>query len=251
MTDSSAQLLAVRSLSLVVLLAGALLLPGESDARPRRKPPTNDPQEQQQQDPMEVEHGTAATQPPPGPPPPAPPPPQPPQNNNSSANTASPPAKPVYEKPGRFMASLKIGPGICLYNCNHQGAAVIEFGYSVLPNKNAYLLLPLQFQFGPNGSSVIVPLGFQYDLEIPRVPGLYFYPRFSMGYALIINDVALGALTVHAGVIIPELGLKYVWKGRWNFGGEFFSLPIFFGQTSMGGFATMYYRILLSAGVNF
>ena len=35
------------------------------------------------------------------------------------------------------------------------------------------------------------------------------------------------------------------------FGGELVSIPILFGQTQFGSFANIFYRILLSAGVNF
>ena len=52
---------------------------------------------------------------------------------------------------------------------------------------------------------------------------------------------------MHSGVLIPELGVKYVLHGRWNFGGELFSLPFFFNANGV----LLHYRVLLSAGVNF
>lgn len=148
------------------------------------------------------------------------------------------------------MANVKIGPAVCLYACSHEGLIGLEIGVSVLPNKNGYLVLPVQFQFAPSGSVVMVPIGFQYDLAVSRLPGLYFYPRFSVGYALIVDNVNASAPMTHGGVIIPEFGVKYVYHGRWNIGGEFFSLPLVMGPTAVG-YLNLYYRISLSAGVNF
>lgn len=149
------------------------------------------------------------------------------------------------------MANFKVGPALCLYACEHRGAFILEIGIAVVPGRRGYLMLPLQFQAGPAGGEIIVPLGFQYDLAVPRVPGLYLTPRFSIGYAaLITNNTGLFSV-VHGGVAIPEFGLKYVIRGRWNLGAELFSLPIFFGKNSGGPFASVYYRILLSFGANF
>lgn len=146
-------------------------------------------------------------------------------------------------KAGRFMANLKIGPALGAYNAGHQGAIVLEGGMAVLPDRSLYVLLPLQFQFAQGGGSIIIPVGLQYDIRLP-VKGLYVYPRLSIGYAAVI---ASGVDTAHLGMVNPEFGIKYVYKGRWNFGGEPFSLPIFFS----GGGASLNYRILLSAGANF
>lgn len=234
--------------SLLVTLA---LFARSADAESRRRKNSNEHNTQQPQDPMEIENSTVLN----NPPPPQPPPP-PPQHSSSSSqannseNTAQPVQQPPTEKVGRGIASFKIGPSICLYNCFHEGSILLEIGYSVLPNKNAYLLLPIQFQFAPNGSVIMVPLGFQYDLAVPRVPGLYFYPRITMGYALVIDNLGAGSPTTHAGVFIPEFGVKYVYHGRFNIGGEFVSLPIIFGSLPTGN-SNIYYRIQLSLGVNF
>jgi hypothetical protein len=32
------------------------------------------------------------------------------------------------------------------------------------------------------------------------------------------------------GFVLPELGIKYVWRRHWNLGFDFFSLPIGFGR---------------------
>lgn len=225
----------------------------------RKKPDDHVTTVQPPQDPMEVENSTILTQPPQNPPPNRPssgnhpssnPNPNANSNPNPNENTGQPPVQPPTEKVGRFMANFKIGPAVCLYACSHQGTMLLEIGYSVLPNKNAYLLLPLQVQFAPSGSVVMVPIGFQYDLPVSRVPGLYFYPRFSVGYALIIDNENSSAPRTHGGVILPEFGVKYVYHGRFNIGGEFFSLPLVMGNTAVG-YLNLYYRITLSAGLNF
>lgn len=151
------------------------------------------------------------------------------------------------EKVGPFMANFKIGPAFGAHNTGHQGAIVLDVGWSVLSNKNGYLLLPLQFQFAQGGGAVVVPVGFQYDIPIHAVPGLYLYPRLSLGYAAFIASAEGETQTSHFGALIPEFGAKYVLKGRWNLGGEIFSLPVYFNS----GGAAVSYRILLSGGMNF
>ena len=168
-------------------------------------------------------------------------------SSSDSSTTAAPAGSATNDKVGRFMANFKIGPAFGAHNAGHQGAIVLDLGWSVLPNKNAYLLLPLQFHFAQGGGAVILPVGFQYDIGIAKVPGLYLYPRLSLGYAAFIASAEGQTVTSHFGVLTPEFGAKYVFKGRWNFGGEIFSLPIFFAK----GGAAVQYRILLSAGVNF
>jgi hypothetical protein len=83
----------------------------------------------------------------------------------------------------------------------------------------------------------------------PGVPGLYIYPRLSVGYAaLIFNGLGdVRARTVDTGFVKPELGVKYVLHRRWNFGFEPFGLPIFFDATGV----MMNYQMLFYAGVNF
>lgn len=162
------------------------------------------------------------------------------------------------EKVGRFMFNLKIGPSLCAYfaapgmisgSCNgsHMGALVLDFGWSVLPNKNAYVLFPLQFQFRPDFSHIIVPVGFQYDIALP-VKGLYVYPRAFIGYVAALSKTLSGqSITSHLGVFTPEFGVKYIFGGRWNVGAELFSLPMYFNTDG----AQIFYRILFYGGANF
>lgn len=157
-----------------------------------------------------------------------------------------------YNKPGRFMLNLKIGPSICATGCtSHEGAAVLDFGWSVLPNKHAYVVVPLQFHFSMTTAAVMVPFGFQYDFGISKVPGLYLYPRVSVGYAALFDSSTGVQTTTHAGLFLPELGAKFILRGRFNFGGEIFSLPVIFGRGPFSTLVNVSYRILLYAGVNF
>lgn len=246
----------LRLVGLVSAISVGTATADAAEVRRRKKPDEHTATTQPPQDPMEVENSTIVTQPPQNPPQNSGSHPQnnananPNSGNNPSDNTGQPPQTPQTEKVGRFMANFKVGPAICLYACSHQGTMLLEIGYSVLPNKNAYLLLPLQAQFAPSGAVVMVPIGFQYDLAVSRVPGLYFYPRLSVGYALIIDNVNSSAPRTHGGVILPEFGVKYVYHGRFNIGGEFFSLPLIMGPTAVG-YLNLYYRITLSAGLNF
>lgn len=157
-----------------------------------------------------------------------------------------------YNKAGRFLFNLKLGPAICATGCtSHEGALVLDFGWSVLPNKNAYVVVPLQFQFSATTAAVMVPFGFQYDFGISKLPGLYIYPRLSLGYAALFDSSTGVQTTTHAGLVLPELGAKFILRGRFNIGGEIFSLPVFFGRGPFSTLVNVSYRILVYAGVNF
>lgn len=234
----------------------------EADAAAKRKKPP-----QVQQDPLETESNPPPPNPPPVEPTPDPEPTAKPSekdgsgsghsghssssgSSGSSSGQGSGNNGPPPEKAGPFMFNVKIGPAFCLYpsNCPHQGAIVLDLGAALTRNRNGYLLLPVQFQFLPGASAIIVPVGFQYDVRLPFRGG-YFYPRIMAGYAALLTDGQVGTpqSVLHSGVLIPELGIKYILNGRWNFGGEFFSLPFFFNSTGV----QLYYRILLSAGITF
>jgi hypothetical protein len=184
-------------------------------------------------------------------------------------------------KKGPFMFNLKFGGAIGLRDIvtgpgnipSVRGddffALVLEFGFAVSSDRNAYLLLPLQFQVHDTGAAcpiigqpctfasnqpwqvVMIPIGFQYDIPIKAVPGLYITPRLVGGYAAYIPDVGN---TINAGFVAPEIGVKLVIKRMLNVGFEPFSLPIFFapGYPSAGHtFVTVDWRLLWYAGMNF
>ncbi len=184
-------------------------------------------------------------------------------------------------KKGIFMFNLKFGAAIGLRDVVTGAgpdvpsvrsadffALVLDFGVAVTPDRNGYLVLPLQFHVHDTGCTtvfgqtcvgtvndpwqvVMIPLGFQYDIPIKAVPGLYITPRLVIGYAAYVPDAGN---TINAGFIAPEVGAKLVIKGRLNVGFEPFSLPIFFapGTPSSGRtFVTVDWRLLWYAGVNF
>ena len=184
-------------------------------------------------------------------------------------------------KKGPFMFNLKFGAAIGLRDVvtgpgnipSIRGddffALVLDFGFAVTSDHNAYLVVPLQFQVHDTGAQcpitgqictfasnqpwqvVMIPFGFQYDIPIKAVPGLYITPRLIVGYAAYIPDVGN---TVNAGFVAPELGVKLVIKRMVNVGFEPLSLPIFFapGYPSSGHtFVTVDWRLLWYAGMNF
>jgi hypothetical protein len=120
----------------------------------------------------------------------------------------------------------------------------------------------LQFQFanidysvfGVGGTTtvgyVMVPLGFQYDIPIHPVPGLYISPRVVGGYVLTTANCN-GCSTNNAGFIAPEVAVKLVINKRWNVGLEPFSLPIFIASNRGQTATSINYRILFFGGVNF
>jgi hypothetical protein len=177
------------------------------------------------------------------------------------------------EKAGRFMGNLKIGPAFLAYPTYGSGvtlaqaALVLEFGYAVTPDRNGYLLFPLNFQMSSFASFISIPIGFQYDIRLP-IRGLYLTPRGIIGYtAAISNDSFCNGFgctattsVSHLGVFMAEIGVKYVYRGRFNFGFDPFSLPIYFGapgtSCSVQGCVTsnavaVFYRLLFYAGANF
>ncbi len=165
-------------------------------------------------------------------------------------------------KPGPFMFNFQIGPAIGARNAINMGAIVLDFGFAVDPGHNAYLLFPLQFQFANVGVSVfgvssdytvgygMVPIGFQYDLAIPHVPGLYISPRIVGGYVAATASCN-GCSTTNAGFIAPEATVKLVIARRWNVGLVPFSLPIFISVDNGNTSTSIDYRILFFGGVNF
>jgi len=191
-------------------------------------------------------------------------------------------------KKGIFMFNLKFGAAVGLRDVTTNGgtslrgddffALILDFGVAVTPDHNGYIVLPLQFQlheigtgqvcvqfdvlgrciqFAPGAASVnpwqvvMVPIGFQYDIPIKAVPGLYITPRIVAGYAAYVPDVGN---TINAGFIAPEVGAKLVIKSRFNVGFEPLSLPIFFAPnypSSGHTYVTVDWRLLWYGGFNF
>lgn len=181
-------------------------------------------------------------------------------------------------KAGRFMLNLKLGAAVGLYSNpgsfvssrgNGSFALELDFGFAVTRDGNGYLVLSPQFAIrgdeftGFGGLSratdvtmlLGVPLGFQYDFPIRRVPGLYLYPRFVIGYGAHIQAVVGGAACparggncVDHGVMFnASFGIKYVLRGRFNFGLEPLGLPVITNASNN----RVVYRAVAFAGVNF
>lgn len=149
------------------------------------------------------------------------------------------------------MVSLKFGAAPCVYfsgGCGtlHQGVVGAEFAWAVTPTAAAYLIVPVQVQFRPSVGTLMIPVGVQYDIGLP-VANLYIYPRVSIGYAAVLVGAAGSVIADHFGVAIPEVGIKYVFSGRYHLGGEVLSLPVFFNSSTV----LVHYRAALSFGVSF
>lgn len=179
------------------------------------------------------------------------------------------------EKAGRMMANLKLGPSFLAYPTYGSGvtfamaALTLEFGYAVTPDRNGYLTGKLDFQMSSLVSYISIPaIGFQYDVRLP-VRGLYLTPRGSIGYALAVGTstatCGIAACITqtsyeHLGVFTAEIGVKYIYRGRFNFGFDPFSLPIYFNGPSTECIGSscvsragvgVFYRFQFYAGANF
>ena len=92
-------------------------------------------------------------------------------------------------------------------------------------------------------------------IPIRAVPGLFLYPRASLGYLAYIVSASGQRDTSHGLQVAPEFGVKYVLRRRWNFALEPFSLPVsvIFPRDNSGSVQSGWiidYRINFSAGVN-
>lgn len=183
-------------------------------------------------------------------------------------------------KSGPFMFNFKLGPAIPVYFKDlapglgpldvlpAQFAMELEFGFALDKDRQAYLTFPFQFEVVQRSilipflgtvtasyATVILPVAFQYDIPISAVPGLYIYPRMTLGYAAFVvgTNQSSDTNTYSYGVLIPEFGVKYVFRQRINFGFEPFGLPMFFrGDNNNGtGSFRMEYRLMFYGGINF
>jgi hypothetical protein len=165
-------------------------------------------------------------------------------------------------KTGNWMFNFKIGPAFDLSNGVTQGLLAFEIGYAVTPDHNGYITLAPQFQVAGFFSWIIIPVGFQYDIPIKSVPGLYLTPAIGLGYAAQVGygfTGCAGCGTASGAYLEPSFGGKLIFAKRWNVGFEPFSLPIFIvpnanpvaGGTTVGLISYVSYRILLYGGVNF
>ena len=99
---------------------------------------------------------------------------------------------------------------------------------------------------GPNAPETVI-----FKRCNPQSPGDKVVPGFlrslSVGYAVALAGAAGSVMADHFGVVIPEVGLKYVFSGRYHLGGELVSVPVLFNERSV----VVHYRVALSFGVSF
>ena len=164
------------------------------------------------------------------------------------------PAARAQDKAGPVMLNFKVGPSIAVSgnpDLGTQVALVLDAGFAVTPDRNGYVIFPLQFQLGGDVATVLMfPLGFEYDVALPAAPGLYLVPRLSLGYALGLPKSVFGFTPdkQHAFLVLPELGIKFVARGQFNVGFDAMSLAIGLGCDSC---TEVSYRLLFYGGINF
>jgi hypothetical protein len=164
---------------------------------------------------------------------------------------------PSAEKSGPLMVNARVGPAIGLHDTGGAGrpafstaAGGVELGVALTPDRRGYLIVPLQVQPGLWYAAYMFPVGFEYDFKL-SAKGPLLTARLSGGYAL-VHKYLYPTQLLDFGFVLPELGVKYVWHKRWNFGFDFFSLPIGFGRDDNNvSIVGVFYRLALYAGVNF
>ncbi len=157
-------------------------------------------------------------------------------------------------KAGRWEVDATGGAGVYRNADGHPfaaGSGGVTVGIAFGEERRFLLVAPVQVLFTGVAATLVLPVGAQYDFRL--LPGLYLFPRLSLGYALVI-PWASDSDVHHAGAVIPEVGVKLVVRKKWNLGAAF-SFPIVFGQviTSDGTVwdGTVHYRLLGFAGVDF
>jgi hypothetical protein len=163
---------------------------------------------------------------------------------------------PSGEKSGPLMINARVGPAIGLKDTGGAGrpafstaAGGVELGVAVTPDRRGYFIVPLQVQPGVWYVAYMIPVGFEYDFKL-AAKGPFLTARLSGGYALV--ETYIFPKLLNFGFVLPELGIKYVWRKHWNLGFDFFSLPIGFGRDDNNvSIVAVFYRLALYAGVNF
>jgi hypothetical protein len=138
------------------------------------------------------------------------------------------------ERTGSIILGAGIGPAFSLSGGSAGFGLLFDGSYAFADH--LYGVFQPSFVFG-GGTLVLLPVGVQYDIPIPSVPGLYLYPRGSLG-------VALGGGSA-AFMLMFEGGVKYNIQDKFYVGFEPFSLPIFIGS----GGTVAGYRLNFLAGI--
>jgi hypothetical protein len=153
------------------------------------------------------------------------------------------------QKAGPVQLNFKIGPAIGVNDASTQFSLQFELGFAVTANRAGYIVFPFTLQVGGGETIIHVPIGFQYDIAIRAVRGLYLYPRFIFGFSA---DHINGSDGTAVGMVLgPGFGIKYVLNGRFNFMFEPFNLPIgvyFFDNVTA---VPIWYTLHFGFGFNF
>jgi hypothetical protein len=164
---------------------------------------------------------------------------------------------PSEEKAGPMMFNAQLGGAVGLHQSNgvspdrpqaNTAAGSVELAFAITPDRRGYVFVPFQYQ-GPGyfWDAFMFSAGFEYDIKLAE-KGPFLTARIQAGYGLVWSLPSL----LHFGFVIPELGLKWVLKKRWNIGFTWFSMPIAFGSDDSHQWATpLFYRVALNVGVNF
>lgn len=152
----------------------------------------------------------------------------------------------ISDKAGPFDLGLRLGPALGLKNADNAFALSLHLGYAVTPDRNGYVQILPQLHIASGLTQIMLPLGFQFDIPLPR--RFYIYPRVAMGYGVILQDLpAGGSQTLHGGVALPAIGVKYVLVGRLALTFEPFDLAVFFNQDTYA----VWYRLMFGASLIF
>jgi hypothetical protein len=143
-------------------------------------------------------------------------------------------------------------------------ATSLRLGIAVTPDLRGRLMLAPELMFAEvflqdamnngNGTEqfflISLPIGFEYDLPVKRVPGLSIYPQLLLGYSAQLCSSAGSSgdcVTVHQGFVSAAFGLRYVWRNRLDISFEPVNVPILFSSAR----AIVLYRTMASVGVTF
>jgi hypothetical protein len=150
----------------------------------------------------------------------------------------------------------------------------LRLGIAVTPNRHGRLLIAPELLFtqqsysvpDPQAPGVIdtgmtqlfmvsIPIGFQYDFPIRKVPGLSLYPQFLFGYTLRAT-VLTGQLSLQGGdtsgyaqngMASVAFGIRYVWRRKLDFSLEPFGMAVYGPNPS----TILIYRTMASIGATF
>lgn len=124
----------------------------------------------------------------------------------------------------------------------------IEPAFGVRSDRNGYVFVPATFQLWANAISGSVGIGYQHDIPLP-VRRLFLTARLGVSYRCItLLEFGNGSVSqsVHSALVNPEVGLKYVLRGRVNLGLDLLGMQV--EVTKVGASVTQ--RVGASVGIN-